>query len=204
MTIINAKVHTNLFQAWVKLTEQGITHVPLWEIIQTNDVDHLKELIGNYKKLADYLLALPDDYKHFNMYAYWADTNRKDKEDLSLRELINNIDDQLHTCGTAGCVLGHAVVSQLFDMGEDTDLNCWGYVEDQVFGKAKDSNSWELYDGRWKWLFTSDWSTVDNTPVGAAHRLLYAYYFGIPAIRSIHKTPKGYPFRMLLPEAFVY
>ena len=194
-------VHTNLLQAWVKLTEQGITHVPLWEIIQTNDVDHLKELIGNYKKLADYLLALPDDYKHFNMRSYWEDTNSMDKEDLSLQELLDNMDDQLHACGTAGCILGHAVVSRLFDIGSE-EGNCWGNVEDLIFGKTN-TITWEGYDRRWKWLFTSDWESVDNTPVGAAHRLLYAYYFGVPEVKGYHMYPNRYPFRMLLPEAFV-
>lgn len=73
------------------------------------------------------------------------------------------------TCGSVGCAVGHGPYVGI------NKNNCEGWFDysDRVFG----------LDGAgagWKWCFDADWDQVDNTPAGAAKRILWLLENGLP------------------------
>lgn len=88
-------------------------------------------------------------------------------------------------CGTIGCALGWAPLVE--GLGPTTDELrfddglCWSAYARRVFGL----NPWGHPDGEdfrpmdWSWCF-ADWADADNTPMGAAIRILWLCEFGLP------------------------
>ena len=115
----------------------------------------------NLKLLADYLLALPEDYQHFDM-GNWHKSHFRP---------IGIIASGNSSCNTAGCAVGHAPYVQGLPKPFD-DENWWDYSE-RIFGM-------EDVDTEWDWCFDSAWENVDNTPHGAAKRILQLISTGLP------------------------
>ena len=112
----------------------------------------------NLRKLADYLMALPNDYENFDMGNYCDEYDAP--SDLEGKTI--------HTCGTAGCAIGHAPEA----LGVYAYENDWGYFCDRHLIKE--------YVGGWWWCFSDDWMIVDNTHQGAAKRIYHMLEHGIP------------------------
>ena len=117
--------------------------------------------VTNLKLLADYLLALPEDYQHFDMGVF---------SDVDLLPIDVILSEQ-PSCNTAGCAVGHAPYVKGLPKPFD-DESWWEYSE-RIFGM-----SWQ--DEDWEWCFDSDWGCVDNTPHGAAKRILQLISTGLP------------------------
>jgi len=84
----------------------------------------------------------------------------------------NGFLDERDLCGTAACAAGHATA--LFDPEKD---ETWHEYIERVFGiKSK-----FVANREWYWLFSSVWKNIDNTPTGAALRILYMLDNGVPA-----------------------
>ena len=66
------------------------------------------------------------------------------------------------TCGSVGCVVGHATIS-ISPANENEE---WWEYSFRVFGIHHVKNSHE-----WQWLFGPEWSDTDNSPEGAADRI---------------------------------
>ena len=115
----------------------------------------------NLRKLANYVLNLPDDYEHFSMSFYLiGKAGVFDPEEAKAAIL---------TCGTTGCLLGHGPSAGISPRG------CSGWWE---YASAKFGL---LTHGRpWRWCFGGSWDAVDNTPRGGALRILYMLDYGIP------------------------
>jgi len=95
-------------------------------------------------------------------------------------------------CGTAACAIGHAPTLAQVDSEfrptkrKITMTNPWT-KEETTF---KEPESWTAYTYRvfgleefsreWYWCFGPNWSNVDNTPVGAAKRIMYFIKNGVP------------------------
>jgi len=115
------------------------------------------------RKLAKYLLSLPEDYGKFHMSNFLIA-----KEDYSC--CLNEVNIKtLHTCGTAACALGHT--PSIFRIPEDC-RSWWGLAE-HLFGIDDDSEEWD-------WCFSGDWAHVDNTHYGAAKRIMWLLDKGLP------------------------
>lgn len=115
------------------------------------------------RKLANYLLSLPEDYEKFHMGSFiYRDDNRSS-------DLYQIDKTTLHTCGTAACALGHA--PSIFRVPKD--CNSWWNLAEELFG---------LEDGsyEWAWCFSGEWVDVDNTHTGAAKRILWLLDRGLP------------------------
>lgn len=111
----------------------------------------------NMRLLADKLAALPADYAHFAM-------DRYNNQGCPPEEVTTQ---QLHTCGTSACALGHAPVIP--------GLQAWPneYWEDycqRLFG-------FQEYSPEWDFVFGPFW---DNDPADAAARLNYLADNGSP------------------------
>ena len=99
----------------------------------------------------------------FNMKAFMSDNNGDLNIDLATLEIY-------HECGTSACAVGHG---PLFGIPVSSDDNNWfGYCF-RVFGVEDPSSAW-------RWLFHASWGATDNTPTGAAARILYFLDHGIP------------------------
>lgn len=104
----------------------------------------------NLKKLADYLLSGELKAK-FDMRIY---------DDASIGYHT--------TCGTIGCAAGHGPYA---GCGLKIPYEAWYEYIIRVFDIGFD----EL-----EWCFAAKWICVDNTPEGAAKRILYMIEKGVP------------------------
>ena len=109
----------------------------------------------NLRKLAKYLEKLPASYPHFSMFDYVSDgTQPQEAHEFE--------------CGTVACAVGHGPAAGIKPKKEEG----WCEYEDRVFALAK---------SEWDWCFASEWRITDNTPQGAAKRILYMLEHGVPA-----------------------
>lgn len=115
----------------------------------------------NLKKLADHLASLPEGYREFDMQHYV--TTSGGSSDRRPSEVIPG-------CGTICCAAGHGpLIGIKAHLGED-----WTVYIDRVF---LDDNS--IAD--FSWMFSGQWTQVDNTPQGAALRINWYLEHGAPS-----------------------
>lgn len=105
----------------------------------------------NLNKLADYLLALPPDYRDFDMGTFCKVPGTEDEF---------SPDQSRHECGTVACALGHGPRAGI----EPEPTESWqGYCHRQ-FGLHWWSDEAE-------WCFGGNWVLFDDTPRGAGLRI---------------------------------
>lgn len=122
---------------------------------------------ANLRKLAAYLLTLPEDYPDFEMRSFTADKSSPDTV----------------SCGTAACAVGHGPAAGIAPLIED-DADWWRYSVRAFIG------GWSLPE--WGWCFDSHWSSVDNTVHGAAKRILFLLKEGLPEDFREVEDPEDY------------
>lgn len=119
--------------------------------------------VENLLKLALYLLELPEEYGQFNMAVFYeenylGDRGRGDGE-----------------CGTVACAVGHAPRALSL---QPPDM-CFSESGD----RTETDELWLIWSNRhlgslsaqvWKFCFGGFWTSCDNTPQGAAARIIYA------------------------------
>lgn len=140
----------------------------------------------NLRILADYLMALPYDYEHFDMFTYFSspfagDGSKRFLEDNPLKVSINY-------CGSVACALGHAPIALDIDLGVSNETepgdpySFWRRFSDLhlIPGGTLDmagNVNWSA----WRWCFASSWKDIDNTPYGAAQRIYTLLELGCPS-----------------------
>ena len=117
-----------------------------------------KDVLENLAKLSDYLLALPEDYKHFEMESFsqsehgiWAGGSSK------IRRTLPNF----KSCGTAACACGHGPAAGI----PPRDDESWADYAERCFT----GGDVVFFD----FMFSGQWKYWDNTPHGAARRIKY-------------------------------
>lgn len=132
--------------------------------MQALDGRHLpitREQADNLFRLAIYhLREIQESLMQFSMAAYA--TELVDGQRQSVR-LCNR------ECGTAGCLIGHGPQAGVFVHPMD---RTWGGYGRRAFG----SDESEV----WDWLFSTWWRYTDDTPRGAALRVLWYLAHGAP------------------------
>jgi len=124
---------------------------------------------SNLRKLADYLLNLPDDYEHFDMEHFVCYENETlffahgGEETSNILKLLKN------HCNTVACAIGHGPAAGI----HSTENETWNSYYERCF--TGDNNS------IFEWCFGAAWEGVDNTPRGAALRIYYMLDYGLPA-----------------------
>jgi hypothetical protein len=104
----------------------------------------------NLQKLADYLLS--DKLQaDFSMAQYYS---------LTSGPLSTN-------CGTVGCAIGHGPYAGIEKIQGET----WGEYSDRVFVESTED---------FLYMFGYSWRYVDNSPTGAAKRILFFLQNGLP------------------------
>jgi hypothetical protein len=114
----------------------------------------------NLNILADYLDALPEGYKEFDMMFFGITSSGL------LLDRPHEMFLYAH-CGTAACALGHGPAAGIFPKSEDDD---WDVYSKSMFGLTQYSRTWEF-------CFGSDW---ENDPKLAAARIRHLLNFGVP------------------------
>lgn len=102
----------------------------------------------NLLKLATYLAKLPEDYDHFSMN-YW---NEDPESTLEHNEPSH--------CETVACALGHAP----YCVSPMKKNEYWMIYAERIFN---------LPFEKMKFVFDYQWSELDDTPRGAAKRIVY-------------------------------
>jgi hypothetical protein len=110
---------------------------------------------ANLRKGAEGLMNLPPD-QPFDMERYRSDDSEPPDP---------------HDCGTAGCALGYFPMWIPPQEGEKH----WSDYEARVTGLGSSYGN-----GSWGWCFGADWAGIDNTPQGAARRILHLLDNGLP------------------------
>lgn len=109
---------------------------------------------GNLHRLAVYLWDLPQAV--FDMADYSVDGHSPSEG-----------------CGTIGCAVGYGPNAGIAANNGDTD---WIYYLERVFiSHAQDPD-----EQLWSWCFSDEWAEKDNSPRGAACRILYMLRYGLP------------------------
>jgi hypothetical protein len=114
---------------------------------------------ANLLKLAEYLEALPADYRHFDMELFIkSGTEFRPTYPAKAEETIKH-------CGTAACAIGHGPSAGILPPSIPA-MNNWGVYCEEAFGM-------NFMDNEGQWCFGSNWCEHDNTPAGAAARIRY-------------------------------
>lgn len=79
-------------------------------------------------------------------------------------------------CGTVGCAAGHGPYAGIPKHSTET----WTEYIGRVFDVHVIPNTPNTLYMEWDWLFGADWREIDNTPQGAAKRILYLIRHGLP------------------------
>ena len=115
----------------------------------------------NLAKLAAYLITLPVNYRNFSMIDYFITEHENDGR-LFPAEV-----GALTDCGSVACAVGHGPAAGV----RAKDGETWSQYEDRVFG---------LSNKEWAWCFHNEWVYTDDTPHGAARRILHMLEYGVP------------------------
>lgn len=127
----------------------------------SNVIGLSQEHEDSLRKLASYLLQ-PELKAKFDMIAY-SDWQH---------------DDESTECGTVGCAAGHGPYAGI----EKLSTESWQEYTVRVFGLKNTgyTNTVIITSGEWSWCFHPNWEEIDNTPSGAAKRILWLLKYGMP------------------------
>ncbi len=119
---------------------------------------------ANLRYLASFLGALPDDYMNFDMGTYAI--AKDESEEFEPHEMKQ----RGHTCGTSVCALGHLPLLGFMAHNYES----WEPIGGRVLGLAYGTNDLGHDTAKeWDWCFDGGWQHLDNTPKGAAQRILW-------------------------------
>lgn len=109
--------------------------------------------VENLKKLALFLWDLPEEDA----------TKRFDMEDFNSRHgHPSDLVADKHICETASCAIGWGPTAGIMPT-----------VADRFWNDYSDNHFQRCGTLEWYWMFSSGWSEIDNTPKGAAKRILW-------------------------------
>jgi hypothetical protein len=118
-------------------------------------------------QLADYLEALPANYSEFEMAEFWTG----DAERVAW--LIEQGKATAPACGTAACAMGHIpfVGYKDFNLEDYIEVTSMFGLVVHWFKISVEFLGLDVDEDRWDWMFAGEWSSVDNSPQGAAQRI---------------------------------
>lgn len=142
------------------------------------DLDIGSKQQKNIRLLANFLSKLPLVYSNFDMSRYRCEIELGDRfrsfgdnvPPISLKPVKDP--STLHTCGTSGCAIGHApMVYGVTKPHKDEDWTDYSYRF--LFDLPDAYVASNTQDKVWEWCFSGEWVDNDNTPQGAAKRMMY-------------------------------
>jgi hypothetical protein len=114
----------------------------------------------NLQRMADYIRTISAE--NFDMYVY--------------REGDHLVQYSSSECKTVGCVIGHCTILDVENLPRNGDGS--GSI---LFATWSETfTGLEACSKEWDWCFSYKWSTVDNSPEGAARRIEHMLDKGVP------------------------
>lgn len=121
----------------------------------------------NFIKLANYLFGLPNNYEYFCMTDFAANgSNQRKRRSIKFKDVIQSFNES----NICRCAAGMAPLAGIEIL--ETDRNWRDYLN-RVF--EIDIDKPEYF-----WCFSAHWWRIDDTPHGAAARILYLLIDGLP------------------------
>ena len=127
----------------------------------------------NLNRLADHLWNLPRSRTRFDMEQY-ADIRGSDCR-VATPGQFRAVIDRYPSCNTVACAAGHLVMLEGVSpprRGEEWS----GYILRLTGIDIEGPRTMAVFH----WLFHANWSSVDNTPRGAAQRIWWFLRYGLP------------------------
>ncbi len=118
----------------------------------------------NLANMAEYIKTVPPGFVDMIRF-----------RETNVRDILAKV-EQTHKCNTIGCIIGHCTI---LDLEENLPRHWNGDIDFTVW--SKQFTGLMPSSDEWKYLFGANWSTVDNTPEGAAKRIYYFLEHGLPA-----------------------
>jgi len=150
--------------------------------IVTNIVRHshfgniLAEFKGDYVEIEHVEIGDAPKMKRHNLLemAKYIATIPQEKFDMKFYRLGNKA-KTTKDCQSIGCVIGHCTIlsREPLPIKEDGSYIKFSEFSEQFTGFMKEEPEWE-------WCFDALWYLVDNTPYGAAQRIIYLLENGLP------------------------
>jgi len=139
----------------------------------------------NLKKLADYLLSLPDNYNNFSMWQYFEHRHHDVQNPAFAEAEYLLCQRPLNECGAVACAVGHGPEAQVCGvenfLSHSRRVVDWNaYCNANFVQVQSDYESYLRVSDEYAWLFDGDWAVVDNSAKGAAKRILYFLDHGVP------------------------
>jgi hypothetical protein len=132
--------------------------------------------------LANYLSNLPKGYSHFDMSTFLEIEGGFSHTIGGFPGQQKRYNKEINHCGAVACAIGHgpslADVDKEFALGKGGH-ETWAAYSDRLFGCQR-CNTGFLKRSEWNWCFGGMWSHIDNTPQGAAQRIIYLLKKGMP------------------------
>ena len=134
----------------------------------------------NLRKLANYLLRNGREiYKRgeFDMDTYTArrTATAEGEIDYLYVKPAASVEIRNTTCGTVGCAAGYAPMAGVLPSRDEMTWHT--FVREQL------APSRDVFG----WCFSADWTPIDNTPYGAALRILKMLNFPIALSIELHR-----------------
>ena len=138
----------------------------------------------NLRTLATHLMTI--DPRAFDMSEYY----RFGHGLWQLASVLKNEGFVKYECGTVACAVGHGPGAGISPIAEDCT---WQRYAARVFGADRLDD-----DIVHVWCFDGAWSAMDNSPTGAAQRIIYMLEHGVPedfakAVYVYRDTPVPLP-----------
>jgi hypothetical protein len=125
----------------------------------------------NFLTLAEYLFTLPNDFEYFDMSQFAAIKNTNADSFCEFKQIIRFADlDKFNSCEICHCALGKAIGAGFKPIRKDRG---WRDYCLRVFDIG-------FHSPEYSWCFGEEWKKSDNTPQGAAARIMYMLENGIP------------------------
>lgn len=92
--------------------------------------------------------------------------------EFDMDDFSKNYDIEETNCGSAGCAIGHGPYAGIPKRGNEL----WVEYSDRALMSREVRTDTKC----WYWCFSGDWKHTDNTPIGAARRILWMLGNGVP------------------------
>lgn len=125
----------------------------------------------NFLTLAEYLFKLPNNFEYFDMSQFSAIKNTNKNSPCEFKKIIRFMDlNKFKTCSLCHCALGMAIEAGFKPLRTDRG---WRDYCLRVFDVG-------FHSPEYSWCFCEEWKKADNTPLGAAARIMYMLKNGVP------------------------
>lgn len=124
----------------------------------------------NLLRMVEFLKTIPEEKFEMSCYRLSETTGMANENAVSTE------------CNTAGCALGWCTVLDPKGVEKHRVYNSELFAEGEIeFADwSEDFTGLNMHSTEWHWCFGVTWAKYDNTPLGAAERIMFLLTYGVP------------------------